>query len=119
MIGVLRSTCGGTIVRRRTRSVQAARGKEIGDGFTIDEYLYDGEDIPVVAGDLKPEKVTNIEASAAYSANNLEARFSVYQSVIAALIEPMPEANSLHASPRSRAASFFSTLVIVGFRPRV
>ena len=61
---------------------QAARGKEIGDGFTIDEYLYDGEDIPVVAGDLKPEKVTNIEASAAYSANNLEARFSVYQSVI-------------------------------------
>ena len=98
---------------------QAARGKEIGDGFTIDEYLYDGEDIPVVAGDLKPEKVTSIEASAAYSANNLEARFSVYQSVIAALIEPMPEANSLHASPRSRAASFFSTLVIVGFRPRV
>ena len=61
---------------------EAARGKQIGDGFTLDEYLYDGEDVPVVASDVVPETVTNIEASIEYSANNLNARFSAYESTI-------------------------------------
>ncbi|MEC8902957.1 MAG: TonB-dependent receptor [Pseudomonadota bacterium] len=61
---------------------EAARGKQIGDGFTLDEYLYDGEDAPVVASDVVPETVTNIEASIEYSANNLNARLSAYESTI-------------------------------------
>jgi len=61
---------------------EAARGKQIGDGFTLDEYLYDGEDVPVVASDVVPETVTNIEASIEYSANNLNARLSAYESII-------------------------------------
>ncbi|MBU2977850.1 TonB-dependent receptor [Alteromonas sp. C1M14] len=59
---------------------EAARGKEIGDGFTIDGYLYDGADVPVVADDLKAETVQNIEASVEYHGNNLHTRFSVYHS---------------------------------------
>ncbi len=61
---------------------EAARGKQIGDGFTLDEYLYDGEDVPVVASDVVPETVTNIEASIEYSTNNLNARLSAYESTI-------------------------------------
>ncbi|MEC9062672.1 MAG: TonB-dependent receptor, partial [Pseudomonadota bacterium] len=61
---------------------EAARGKQIGDGFTLDEYLYDGENVPVVASDVVPETVTNIEASIEYSANNLNARLSAYESTI-------------------------------------
>jgi len=61
---------------------EAARGKQIGDGFTLDEYLYDGEDIPVVASDVVPETVTNIEASLEYSVDNLNARLSAYESTI-------------------------------------
>ncbi|CAI4153986.1 Hemoglobin/transferrin/lactoferrin receptor protein [Alteromonas macleodii] len=61
---------------------EAARGKQIGDGFTLDEYLYDGEDVPVVASDVVPETVTNLEASIEYSANNLNARLSAYESTI-------------------------------------
>ncbi|MEE3222930.1 MAG: TonB-dependent receptor [Pseudomonadota bacterium] len=61
---------------------EAARGKQIGDGFTLDEYLYDGEDVPAVASDVVPETVTNIEASIEYSANNLNARLSAYESTI-------------------------------------
>ena len=61
---------------------EAARGKQIGDGFTLDEYLYDGEDVPVVASDVVPETVTKIEASIEYSANNLNARLSAYESTI-------------------------------------
>ncbi|MDV6315622.1 TonB-dependent receptor [Idiomarina sp. HP20-50] len=61
---------------------EAARGKEIGDGFTLDEYLYDGEDVPVVASDVVPETVENIEASIQYNASQLSAKLSVYQSTI-------------------------------------
>lgn len=61
---------------------QAARGKEIGDGFTIDGYLYDRSEVPVVAEDLAPETIANIEASIEYSVNNLNARFSIYDSQI-------------------------------------
>lgn len=61
---------------------EAARGKQIGDGFTIDGYLYDGTDAPVVADDLAPETVQNIEASIEYSANSLNARLSVYHSAL-------------------------------------
>ncbi|AXR06320.1 TonB-dependent receptor plug domain-containing protein [Salinimonas sediminis] len=61
---------------------EAARGKQIGDGFTIDGYLYDGADVPVVANDLAPETVQNMEAAVEYSANNLNARLSVYHSAL-------------------------------------
>ncbi len=59
---------------------EAARGKEIGDGFTIDSYLY--RDGGVVASDLKLEKVANIEASLEYEIEDLEVSFAVYQSEI-------------------------------------
>ncbi|RXS42538.1 TonB-dependent receptor [Idiomarina sp. 29L] len=61
---------------------EAARGKEIGDGFTLDEYLYDGSDVPVVVSNVVPETVENIEASIEYSASRLNAKLSVYQSTI-------------------------------------
>ena len=74
---------------------EAARGKEIGDGFTIDGYLYDGSDIPVVADDLVPETVQNIEASIEYSANNLNAKLSVYNSTLDDVIFEGFEGNSV------------------------
>lgn len=74
---------------------EAARGKQIGDGFTIDGYLYDGSDIPVVAEDLVPETVQNIEASIEYNANNLNARLSVYDSSLEDVIFEGYEGNSV------------------------
>ncbi|MBJ2137475.1 TonB-dependent receptor [Paraglaciecola chathamensis] len=74
---------------------QAARGKQIGDGFTIDGYLYDGSDIPVVAEDLVPETVENIEASIEYSANNLNAKLSVYRSSLDDVIFEGYEGNAV------------------------
>ncbi|GAC13813.1 TonB-dependent receptor [Aliiglaciecola lipolytica] len=74
---------------------QAARGKQIGDGFTIDGYLYDGSDVPVVADDLVPETVENIEASITYSANNLNAKLSIYDSSIDNVIFEGYEGNSV------------------------
>lgn len=59
---------------------QAARGKEIGDGFTIDGVLWKG--LPVVSEDLAPETVANIEASVEYSDDNLNAKFTVFNSTI-------------------------------------
>lgn len=58
---------------------QAMRGKEIGDGFTLES--------PEDAGapfdpDLKPETVTNIEASAEYAGENLGFRFALFDSEI-------------------------------------
>lgn len=61
---------------------EAARGKEIGDGFTLDEYLYDGEDVPVVGRNVVPETVENKEASIEYRASQLNAKLSVYKSII-------------------------------------
>jgi len=61
---------------------EAARGKQIGDGFTIDSYLYDRSENPVVNDGLKPETAENIEASVEYQANNLHARAAVYHSAI-------------------------------------
>lgn len=61
---------------------EAARGKEIGDGFTIDEYLYDGTDNPVVGSNVVPETVANIEGALEYQANNVHAKFTVFQSTI-------------------------------------
>lgn len=61
---------------------QASRGKEIGDGFTIDGYLWDGTDAPVVDPDLDIEKVSNIEASLEYSVENLNAKLAVFRSEI-------------------------------------
>ncbi|GAA6184428.1 TonB-dependent receptor [Aliiglaciecola sp. NS0011-25] len=74
---------------------QAARGKQIGDGFTIDGYLYDGSDIPVVAEDLVPETVENLEASVEYSSTNLNAKFSVYDSSLDDVIFEGYEGNSV------------------------
>ncbi|MEP4891278.1 MAG: TonB-dependent receptor [Aliiglaciecola sp.] len=74
---------------------QAARGKQIGDGFTLDGYLYDGSDIPVVAEDLVPETVTNLEASVEYSSTNLNAKFSVYDSSLDDVIFEGFEGNSI------------------------
>ncbi|GGD60778.1 TonB-dependent receptor domain-containing protein [Lacimicrobium alkaliphilum] len=59
---------------------EAARGKQIGDGFTIDSYLWDGSEHPVVSPQLKPETVANIEASVEYSSTKLNARAAVYHS---------------------------------------
>ena len=75
---------------------EAARGKEIGDGFTIDEYLYDGSDVPVVANDLAPETVANIEASIEYSQNNLNAKLSVFNSTIDDVIFSGYEGNAIY-----------------------
>lgn len=61
---------------------EAARGKEIGDGFTIDEYLYDGSDVPVVGNNVVPETVANIEGAIEYQADDLHARFTVFESTI-------------------------------------
>ncbi|MEM7363863.1 MAG: TonB-dependent receptor, partial [Pseudomonadota bacterium] len=61
---------------------QAARGKEIGDGFTLDSYLWDGSTDPVVDPDLSIETVSNLEASLEYSAGNVRAKIAVYQSAI-------------------------------------
>tara|TARA_R110000744_G_scaffold219902_3_gene338665 strand:+ start:22186 stop:23988 length:1803 start_codon:yes stop_codon:yes gene_type:complete len=74
---------------------QAARGKQIGDGFTIDGYLYDGSDIPVVASDLVPETVENIEASIEYNASNLNAKLSVYRSSLDNVIFEGYEGNAV------------------------
>lgn len=74
---------------------QAARGKQIGDGFTIDGYLYDGSDIPVVASDLVPETVENIEASIEYNASNLNAKLSVYRSSLDDVIFEGYEGNAV------------------------
>ncbi|MGK0442683.1 MAG: hemoglobin/transferrin/lactoferrin receptor protein [Pseudohongiellaceae bacterium] len=57
---------------------EAYRGKEIGDGFTI-ETPYDGS---AIADALKGETVTNIEASAEYSDENLNFKFAVFESEI-------------------------------------
>ncbi|WP_017445611.1 TonB-dependent receptor plug domain-containing protein [Gayadomonas joobiniege] len=61
---------------------EAARGKEIGDGFTLDEYLYDGSDAPVVSADVVPETVVNVEAAIEYRLKGLHARASVFRSKI-------------------------------------
>ena len=61
---------------------EASRGKEIGDGFTIDGYLYDGTDAPVVDPNLEAEKVSNIETSLKYGANGLTAKLAVFHSEI-------------------------------------
>ena len=59
---------------------EAARGKEIGDGFTIDSYLY--REGGVVASDLELEKVANVEASLTYDVDDFKASFAVFQSEI-------------------------------------
>jgi hemoglobin/transferrin/lactoferrin receptor protein len=53
---------------------EAARGKEIGDGFTIDSSTTDPQ--------LDAETVTNIEASLEYNTTNLNVKLAAYQSEI-------------------------------------
>ncbi|GAB3377845.1 TonB-dependent receptor [Spongiibacter taiwanensis] len=61
---------------------EASRGKEIGDGFTLDAYLYDRSSEPMIDPNLKPEKVANIESSLRYRVGSLDARLAVFQSEI-------------------------------------
>jgi hemoglobin/transferrin/lactoferrin receptor protein len=75
---------------------EAARGKQIGDGFTLDGYLYDGSDIPVVAEDLVPETVANIEASLSYASENLSAKASIFNSSLDNVIFEGYEGNSVY-----------------------
>lgn len=46
--------------------VEVVWGKEIGDGFIIDEYLYDGSDVLVVGNNVVLEIVVNIEGVIEY-----------------------------------------------------
>lgn len=73
---------------------QAARGKEIGDGFTIDGYLWDSSDAPVVDAGLDMEKVSNTEASLEYGIENFNAKLAVYRSAIDDVINERPYGNS-------------------------
>ena len=57
---------------------EAFRGKEIGDGFTIESP----DVVNPVSEDLKGESVTNIEASTEYSSDNLNVKFAVFESEI-------------------------------------
>ncbi len=75
---------------------EASRGKEIGDGFTIDSYLWDGTSEPHVDAGLQAEKVSNIEASLEYSVQNLNAKIAVYQSDIDDVIFERLYGNSLY-----------------------
>ncbi|WP_165744152.1 TonB-dependent receptor [Pseudoalteromonas sp. Z9A6] len=75
---------------------EAARGKQIGDGFTIDGYLYDGSDIPVADESLVPETVANIEASITYTNENLSAKASIYNSSLDDVIFEGYEGNSVY-----------------------
>lgn len=61
---------------------EASRGKEIGDGFTLDGYLYDKSNAPVVDPNLKAEQVANIEASIDYNSENFAAKLAVFDSEI-------------------------------------
>lgn len=61
---------------------EATRGKEIGDGFTNSEFLYDSVDTVVVDPGLKSEKVSNVEASLRYSAGRFDAKLAVFDAEI-------------------------------------
>ncbi|GAA6137390.1 TonB-dependent siderophore receptor [Arenicella sp. 4NH20-0111] len=75
---------------------QAARGKEIGDGFTIDAYLYDRTDAPLVDPNLEVERVTNVEASLEYAKDNFSAKLAVFDSKIEDVIFERLYGNSLY-----------------------
>ena len=75
---------------------EAARGKEIGDGFTLDGYLYDRSDAAVVDPGLRAETVSNIEPSLQYSRNELEVKLAVFRSEIDNAIFERLYGNSLY-----------------------
>lgn len=75
---------------------EASRGKEIGDGFTIDAYLYDRTDAAVVDPNLDVEKVTNIEASLEYTAGNFNAKLAAYSSEVNEVIFERLYGNSFY-----------------------
>ncbi|MFT7219535.1 MAG: hemoglobin/transferrin/lactoferrin receptor protein, partial [Candidatus Azotimanducaceae bacterium] len=75
---------------------QAARGKEIGDGFTIDSYLWDGAPTPVVDPELDAEQVTNIEASIEYRGDNLNVKLAAFNSSIDDVISERPYGASFY-----------------------
>ncbi|MAK44889.1 MAG: TonB-dependent receptor [Spongiibacter sp.] len=57
---------------------EAYRGKEVGDGFTIEKPSVG----VAVDNDLKGETVSNIEASAEYSDENLNVKLAIFESKI-------------------------------------
>jgi hemoglobin/transferrin/lactoferrin receptor protein len=61
---------------------EASRGKEIGDGFTLDKYLYDGGIGAFIDPNLEPEDASNVEASVAFRAGNFNAELAVFNSQI-------------------------------------
>jgi hemoglobin/transferrin/lactoferrin receptor protein len=86
---------------------EAARGKEVGDGFTLDGYLYDGSADAVVDTDLEAEKVKNIEASVEYTLDNFQAKIAVYQSKIDDVIYERQYGNSYYENIGTVEASGF------------
>lgn len=57
---------------------EAFRGKEIGDGFTFGDSPFGGS----MVDDLDGESVSNIEASAEYTGQDLRVKFAVFESEI-------------------------------------
>lgn len=67
---------------------EASRGKEIGDGFTLESYLFNRVSEPqLLADDLEAEEASNIEASLKYAASNFNAKLAIYSSDIKNAIE--------------------------------
>ncbi|MEC8428798.1 MAG: TonB-dependent receptor, partial [Pseudomonadota bacterium] len=66
---------------------EAFRGKEIGDGFTFAEAPVTGS----IAEGLDGESVSNIEASAEYTGQNLNFKVAVFQSEIDDVILDIPD----------------------------
>ena len=75
---------------------EASRGKEIGDGFTIDSYLWDSSSAPVVDPGLRPETVSNTEASLEYGHDDFSAKLAVFQADIDDVISERLYGNSLY-----------------------
>jgi len=67
---------------------EASRGKEIGDGFTLESYLFNRAGEPqLLADDLQAEQASNIEASLNYATSNFNAKLALYSSDVENAIE--------------------------------
>ncbi len=71
---------------------EAFRGKEIGDGFTFGDSPIGG----AMDENLDGESVSNIEVSAEYSGQNLNAKIAVYQSDIDDVIVDIPDRGGVY-----------------------
>lgn len=75
---------------------EALRGKEIGDGFTLDAYLYDKTTAGIVDPNLKEETVSNIEASLEYAKDKFRAKLAIFNSEIDDAIYERQYGNSFY-----------------------